>query len=256
MVEEGTMRTYSTTNGRRLGQTTVALLCLLVVSFSLNVTTASAAEDSGNRQLVKVARDITQQARCVLKYNGTEAQCPAGTVVADFAVTKAEAIAAGEDYVAPSGNLAADIGSLNRLMKNVGMRARQQERTTGKSPLVVTGCGYNQVAAYSYDASNFSSPYPAIYVEVHYDVTTFNGVCNSVGVNWSYTDWARTGSNAWLDYTSFNTVGYDVGCPTNIPHTSNYSPPMYGHTGDTFDHGVEQGCNFWNPRIHSSIQLY
>lgn len=234
----------------------VVLMC--VFSFGLWGNSAAASDDKdADRQPVKVARDITKKANCKLQVNGADVPCPAGMVVGDFVVTKKEAIAAGEEYVAPTGDAAADDAALDKIMKDAGSKAREKEKAAGTSPVRVSACGGNQRADFSYDAIHFPHPYPAIKVVVYYDVTWYNGVCNSVGVNSSETDWARwTGVNAWLDYTAFHGRAYYPGCPTNIPHTSNYPTPMYGVTGDRFYHSVENGCNFWDAHTSSSIPLH
>ena len=228
----------------RLIRITVTVVCLLSASFVLDVSPTGATANAPSNEHVKVARDITQQAHCSLRYNGRAATCPAGSVVADFIVTKAEAIAAGEDYVAPTNNRADDIAALNKLMKDVGQQARAKEQAAGRSSAMpMTGCGYNQVLTFSYDTGFPGNP--IIGVDVHYDVATYNGVCNSVGVNSAYTYFVQQSGNAWLDFTQFYATTYDVDCPTNIAHNSVYNPPMYGTTGNTFDHGVENGCDFW-----------
>lgn len=239
----------------RLVRATMAIICLLSTSVALGVSSTEAAASAPGDELVKVARDITQEAHCTLSYNGQAAACPAGSVVADFIVTKSEAIAAGEAYVAPTNDSAADIAALHRLMKDVGQQAQAKEQAARRSPIMpARSCGYNQVASYSYDTGFPGNP--GIGVDVYYDVTYYNGVCNSVGVNSAYTYFTRQTGNAWLDYTTFYATTWDPGCPTNLPHSSPYSPPMYGTTGNMFDDGVENGCNFWNGRTHSSIPLY
>lgn len=238
----------------RLMRITVAVVCLLSASFAVSVSPRGAAASASGNERVKIARDITQQAHCSLSYNGRAATCPAGSVVADFIVTKSEAIATGEAYVAPTNNPATDIAALNKLMNDVRQQARAKEQAAGRSSAMpMSGCGYNQIASFSYD-TGFSGN-PGIGVNVYYDVTTYNGVCNSVGVNSAYTYWTRQTGNAWLDFTQFYATTWDPGCPTDIAHNSVYSPPMYGTTGNTFDHGVENGCDFWSGRTHTSFPL-
>jgi len=242
----------------RTPRTIVALLCIMACVLPVNLAAAATSSPTGAApDMVKVARDMTASSNCKLAINGVAKACPAGMIVGDFAVTRTAALAAGEPFVAPTGDRDADFAALKQLMHNVQEQARRQAQSkSGESMFTANGCGTGQVAYYSYDANNFPSP-TNITVEVHYDVTYENGVCNRVSVGWSKTDFGNnTTSNVYFDYSAFYQTGYNPGCPVNLPHYANYPSPMYGHTGDSFDDGVENGCNWWDARTSSSIPLY
>ncbi len=262
---------------RRLGYLTLAL-SLLFASTSL-VNGAAAAASSG--QMVKAVWDATADADCKFSFGGGPLQpCVGGSVINEKMMSREEAIAAGYDFVAPTGDVRADVAALDRARQIVREKARVRGTESAPSavvsaPLVanvgshstfaklgfasvlnsadaMTASGCSPTSAYLQYTATQTANRPTIGVDIYYQY--ING-CNTVQVTYSNTHFVGfVDGNTWYDHTKFGTGSDDPGCYYDLPHGA--TTYMGGGGGETFESAVEHGCGWSVPRSYGSLSLY